>query len=164
MGSGEAYYSQFRVAGAITSLLVLDSSSILYTNKTDDPWFLATTPAPRHTNESLFNGDFFSADNSMSVIGCASSRRFCKPDLPPEVGCISGFSSSTLVDFARAWPNSEERESLLPLAMVLHDFDAYDIGSIFQAKNLPTLLSRNSIFYNLQTQILPEKQWQKEIE
>ncbi|PSN65906.1 hypothetical protein BS50DRAFT_677234 [Corynespora cassiicola Philippines] len=164
VGSGEFFYPPFRVSGAATTLLVLDSSSILYNNKTDDPWFSATTPAPRNTNNSVFSGDFFSADERISVVGCASSRLFCNPELPLSDGCVSGYSASGMNEFFRAWPNSEDRASLFPLSVVLQNFDAEDIGNIFHAKSLPTLLSRNSIWWNLQTQLIPANQWQKEIE
>ncbi|PSN62924.1 hypothetical protein BS50DRAFT_679329 [Corynespora cassiicola Philippines] len=156
---GPSFYPQFRVTNASTTLLVLDASSILYLNKTDDPWFSATTSA-----DYIYGGDRYAADAPISVIGCASSRLFCNPELPPDVGCVTAYSDNNSEQFTRAWPNLDDQASLYPLAAILHDFDAADIGSIFGAKNLPTLLSRNSIMRSIQTQKVPRDQWQKEIE
>lgn len=167
---GLPYIPQLAPPGAKTSttLFFLISSNIIYLNQTDDPWFSATTKMSLPESSM----EFFLPDEPATVLGCVSDRIFCNPMLPASTGCINLFASSE-EDFRRAWPDPKDRLALRSLSIMIQQLGAAGLAPYFQAKSVPTLLSRQTLYPNVitesgfttvQTKLLPSNQWQKEIE
>ena len=137
-----------------------------YVNQTDDPWFSAHRQVESPTDEGI-PGSFL-ADEPASVLGCASSRLFCNPDLPSESGCMNTLGDASNLEIvgnlSRIWPDADNQATLLPLALILHQFDAQDIGALYLARGVPNLLARTTVFANAQRKALPDNQWQLELE
>lgn len=154
-------YSPLSVSNSRTTLLFLLAPNVVYLNVTDDLWFSAHKPVPNNSTKSVPQ---FMADEPAAVIGCATSRLFCNPRLPATLGCWNAFSQDSLNELQRVWPDPLDQISLLPLTMIIHQLDAVDIGAIFRAKSVPTLLARTTLDDNLQRKHLLSKQWQLEME
>jgi hypothetical protein len=126
---------------------------------TDDPWFSAHKPLDARTSTGLFF-----ADAPAGILGCATSRLFCSFGASSAMGCVNAFSPNLWMDFKRTWPNPDDQASLMPLAMILHQLDAADIGELFRVTSLPTLLARHTVMGSVQHKYLPRNQWQLEME
>ncbi|KAF2629796.1 hypothetical protein BU25DRAFT_274351 [Macroventuria anomochaeta] len=158
------FIPQLQVATARTSLYFLVPSGVAYMNRTDDPWFSATTTSDRA-------GTWYIPDEPAAVLGCVSERTFCNPELPAPEGCLDLYVSGE-ASFRRVFPNPQDRMSLRPLSIVLQTYGAGGMQSFFTARSVPTLLARQTLFpynprYNytaIQTKVLPSNQWQKEME
>ncbi|KZM18820.1 uncharacterized protein EKO05_0006517 [Ascochyta rabiei] len=164
------YIPQLAAPGAktLTTLFFLVSSSIMYLNQTQDPWFSATTKLS-YPNSTV---EWYIPDEPATVLGCVSDRIYCNPRVPSSIGCINLFTS-TEDDFRRAWPDARDRLALRPLSVSIQQAGAAGLSPYFQAKSVPTLLSRQTLlpisgsfsrFTTVQTKALPPTQWQKEIE
>lgn len=56
------------------ALFFLPSDFLLFTNKTDDPWYSAHTPFPSPVHSPVQEGevDLYMADSLVSALGCVS--------------------------------------------------------------------------------------------
>jgi hypothetical protein len=151
-----------------TTLLFLVASGMVYVNKTDDPWFSAHRQVDySRTNLTEDSAGPFLADEPATVLGCTSSRLFCNPNVSSDSGCMNALGASDLEllsNFTRIWPDANDQATLLPLALILHQFDAQDIGALYQARAVSNLLARFTIAANAQRKALPVNQWQLEME
>lgn len=150
-----------------TTLLVLVASGMAYVNMTDDPWFSAHRQVDPGMNFTEDFAGFYLADEPANVLGCTSSRLFCNPNLPSDSGCMNALGASNLellTNFTRIWPDADDQATLLPLAQILNQFDASDIGVLYQARAVSNLLARFTIAANAQRKALPVNQWQLEME
>jgi hypothetical protein len=164
----QPFISQLQAENGLTTLLFLVPKNIAYLDRTEDPWFSATT------TDKLYGGRLYESDQSASVLGCVTKRRVCNPDLPSSIGCVDTYSRNmSNAGIERAWPDAQERMWLRPLAAVAHSFGSGGIASFFDAMSVPNLLARQTLvpstfFANfsrtLQVAKLPSDQWQREIE
>ncbi|KAJ4320783.1 hypothetical protein N0V94_003195 [Neodidymelliopsis sp. IMI 364377] len=138
----------------------------MYLNRTEDPWFAATTPA---TGELK---GWYLPNEPATVLGCTSERIYCNPNQQNASGCLNLWESGE-DDFQKAWPDPEDRLALRPLSVILQQFGAAGLKSYFDAKSVSSLLARQTLypldFWNtnyttVQTKALPSDQWQKELE
>lgn len=154
------------VKNAQTTLLFLVSSGLAYENSTDDPWFSAHRFATG--NKTLGFATYYLADEPATVLGCTSSRLFCNPAFADGTDCLSTLGDWTneqlLANFTRIWPDANDQASLLPLSLILHQFDAQDIGALYKARGVSNLLARNTITEGKQRKPLPVNQWHLEME
>jgi hypothetical protein len=158
-----------RPNGSVT-LLFLDASEVVYLNKTEDPWFSATSSFDDSSLASSANGSrsYFVADEPVGVLGCVTQKSYCNPNLPENVGCIDGFA---LVDgkypldpFKRAWPDANDQSAMRAFVAALSNQGAGLLDVYYAIPNSPTLLSRSTILGNMQTAIIPKDRWQDERE
>ncbi|ENI08048.1 hypothetical protein COCC4DRAFT_20941 [Bipolaris maydis ATCC 48331] len=151
--------------GAV-SLVFLDASEILYVNKTEDPWFSATTPFDNSLAISMDGPGFFIANEPVGVIGCVTQRLYCNPTLPENVGCIDGFAISNRQSwwdlFKSAWPDANDRSAMNAFVYALGTQAMLD--DYYFMPSLPTLLSRSTVQGNLQLAVIPKDRWQDERE
>ncbi|XP_014559796.1 hypothetical protein COCVIDRAFT_35075 [Bipolaris victoriae FI3] len=158
---------ELRKPNSTVSLLFLDASGLFYVNKTEDPWFSATSLFDNSSLASSANGTGpFVADEPVGVLGCATQRLYCNPNLPENVGCIDGFAvgdhQSSLDLFKSAWPDANDQS-------VMHAFVA-SLGikglldDYYAIPSSPTLLSRSTLMYNVQVAAIPKDRWQDERE
>lgn len=151
------------------SLLFLDSSGIIYTEPTDDPWFLATTDASVRFVDSRFEpGNYYAADG-VGVLGCSTRRYICNPDLPNSE-CINSLSregsNGSISAIRKAWPDHQDQYRMYPLLAAKLQYGIGDgsIDPLYFLGDAPTLLARNSLLSGQQTAKLPSYQWQIEQE
>jgi hypothetical protein len=158
------FIPQLLVGTASTTLYFLVPSRVAYMNRTDDPWFSATTTSQRA-------GGYYIPDEPAAVLGCISERTFCNSELPASEGCLNLFVSGES-EFRRIFPDPKHRRFLRPLSVVLQQYGAGGMYTFFTAKSVPNLLARQTlqpysprnIYTALQTKVLPSNQWQKEME
>ena len=158
----EDFIPELRRPNGSVSLIFLDSSEILYTNKTEDPWFSATTERP--SNHSAVVGADFVPDEPVGVLGCSTERLYCNPKLPQSVGCIDSLNidpSNLSSSLKRAWPD-ENHESIMRAFLSTLAYRSMEI--FYDLPNSPSLLSRNTIVMGLQTATIPKNRWQEERE
>lgn len=160
---GPPFLDSLRVVGTRTTLFFLVQSHVAYINKTDDLWFSATKTIP--------NFQWYISDEPATVLAYTEKRTSCNSKLPASEGCRELFSSSE-AEFKEAWPDPQDRMSLRPISVVLQQYGAGGMQAYFQAKSVPSLLSRQTLFpwqgssdyTTIQTKALPSNQWQKEME
>lgn len=145
-------------------LYFLVPSGVAYMNWTDDPWFSATTKLSPTSS-------IYIPDEPAGVVGCVTERKICNPKLPASEGCLDLYTSGE-AEFARIFPDPQDRMSLRPLSIVIMQYGAGGMQGFFQAKSVPSLLARETLALlnggtanqALQTKPLPPNQWQKEFE
>ena len=143
-------------------LYFLVPSGVAYVNSTNDPWFSATTGTGLGR---------YRPDEPATVLGCASSLKFCNPKLPAAEGCIELWSTGEK-EFVRMFPDAQDRLALRPLFIRLTQYSASGIHSLYMSKGVPNLLARETLevlsprrpYQAVQTKPFPSDQWQKEIE
>ncbi|KAJ8112330.1 hypothetical protein OPT61_g5274 [Boeremia exigua] len=158
------FIPELQVAGARPVLYFMVPSGVKYLNRTDDPWFSATTKVSETST-------YYIPDEPATVVGCVTERKFCNPKLPAEEGCLDLYSSREDA-FVRIFPDPKDRLFLRPLSIVLQQYGADGMFGLFQAKSVPSLLARETLYLNnpmdnytaIQMKPLPSDQWQKEIE
>lgn len=136
------------------SLLIMDSSNIAYLNKTDDPWFSATT---------VFEGGVASVDPP-PVMGCLSYKSFCNPDLEDTKNCVNSYVEVGKEALSKVWPKPEDQSVIAPLLSVLDNYVSSISDILYLTPGLPSLLARNSMISGTQWAPLPANQWQLERE
>lgn len=142
----------------MTSILFLSQSSIWYRHKTEDPWFSATTKL----SDNRIDSGFFLADESSGVMGCATSRDLCRPDLPASTGCVNMFAKDVKDRMAELWPDLNDQAVL---RVWLSGFnDDGDIEIFFEAPTSPSLLARQTLFEGIQQVALASNAWKTELE
>jgi hypothetical protein len=151
------------------SLLFLDASEVVYANKTEDPWFSATSLFDNSSLASSANGShYFVADEPVGVLGCVTQRSYCNPNLPEIVGCIDGFAvisgQYSLDPFKSAWPDANDQSAMRAFVAALSNQGAGLLDAYYAIPNSPTLLSRSTIFLNMQVATIPKDRWQDERE
>lgn len=152
--------------GAV-SLLFLDASEVIYVNKTEDPWFSATTLFDNSSSDSSTDGTGpFVADEPVGVMGCVTQRLYCNPNLPEDVGCIDGFAiddhQSSLDLFQSVWPDANDQSVMHGFVNTLNNQGLLDDHYFMPSS--PTLLSRSTLAFNLQLAAIPKDRWQDERE
>jgi hypothetical protein len=146
----------------MVSLVFLDSSELLYLNRTTDPWFSATTPADNSTEDA---GYF--ADQDSGVLGCAMRRLMCNPLLPDETGCVNLFANNeTIIEsLKKAWPDSQDQHVIYPLMVAQAESGIAGAPETwYSIPGVPTLLSRNTLMDSVQFAHLPNDRWKDERE
>jgi hypothetical protein len=146
----------------MVSLVFLDSSELLYLNRTTDPWFSATTPADNSTEDT---GYF--ADQDSGVLGCAMRRLMCNPLLPDETGCVNLFANNeTIIEsLKKAWPDSQDQHVIYPLMVAQAESGIAGAPETwYSIPGVPTLLSRNTLMDSVQFAHLPNDRWKDERE
>ena len=154
------------------SLHLLDGFGISYLNRTEDPWFSATTcPSDRIGGASdKKNGQpEFLSDIPGAVVGCASQIYFCNPDLPAAFGCVDlyrqllGADQKTESDVLPSiWPDEKDQTMIRPILSFLST--GTSAGALSSMPTKPSLLARQSLLSNTQMAALPVDQWQIEQE
>ena len=146
----------------MVSLVFLDASEVLYFHKTEDPWFSATTP----TIDEDDPDNAYTADESASVLGCATKRLVCNPNMPKSLGCIDTFAGSESINksFNAAWPNVQDQHVILPIIHSINEPGQGVAEDFYSVTGVPTLLSRNTMMSNYQLAKLPSNRWQSELE
>jgi hypothetical protein len=163
--------TELRKPNAAVSLLFLDASEVAYFNKTEDPWFSATTSSFENSSlASNTNGSksFFVSDEPVSVLGCVTQRLYCNPNLPENVGCVDGFAiasgRSSLDSLKIAWPDANDQSAMRAFMAALNYGGAGLLDIYYITPNSPTLLSRSTIINGLQIAVIPKDRWQDERE
>lgn len=144
---------ELRKPNAQVSLLFLDASEVLYSNKTYDPWFSATTNVP----------DGFVADEPVGILGCVTQRRYCNPNLPGDIGCSIYLSTDIDAEIERSWPDASDQSVMRGLLAALNEM-VFELLVAYYHPDLPSLLSRSTIVYNQQRATIPKDRWQDERE
>lgn len=143
-------------------LYFLVPSGVAYVNSTNDPWFSATTGTGLGR---------YRPDEPATVLGCASSLKFCNPKLPAAESCLD-FWHSREEEFERVFPDIKDRMVVRPLMITSTLYTAGGIYNFYLAKSVPSLLARETLqsvsphhpYQAVQTKPLSSDQWQKEIE
>lgn len=156
----------------MVSLLFLDTDLILYDHRTDDPWFSATTLVrdaianiSKVSKESSTYYQYF-PDEPVGVLGCATQRFFCNPDMP-DTECVNSLHrNKSVLAIERAWPNPRDQQQVYPILAATYQFGMGkgQPDAFYQLTGAPVLLARNTMLENTQTAILPSSQWQLERE
>lgn len=169
-GSNIDLIPQLEVPHAITSVLFLDSSEVLYAKSTDDPWFAATTPVDGNITSFDPNmRQFFTADEPVSVMACATQRKYCSPDNASMSACIDGFTGMddrdyTTAALSKAWPEAQDRSAMRGFMSALGNQGAGFLDAYYTLPSAPTLLARGTILGNVQAATISSNHWQDERE
>jgi hypothetical protein len=152
---------------ARTSLLFLESSGVLYINRTEDPWFAATTAGTMNVAiQEAVSGlqEFHVANEPAGVLGCATQRFYCNPELPEDKRCVNILGPYDLGLLSKLWPNEADQAILRGTIAPIH-IDAASHPEVFYlASSLPTLLTRFTLLGPWQTDTIPSNKWQQEME
>ncbi|KAF3038648.1 hypothetical protein E8E12_005459 [Didymella heteroderae] len=161
-----------RRSNAMVSLLFLDTDLILYDHRTDDPWFSATTLVrdaianiSKVSKEASTHNQYF-PDEPVGVLGCATQRFFCNPDMP-DTECINSLhQNKSVLAIQRAWPDPRDQRQVYPILAATYQFGMGkgQPDAFYQLTGAPVLLARNTMLANEQTARLPSNQWQLERE
>jgi hypothetical protein len=154
---------------SMTSIIFLDPSETIYMNKTNDPWFSATTPYVSDGDEYTPDSFSFVADMSGGVLGCVTQRIYCNPHIRNMSVCIDAFGLTDLNGnedeyLSGAWPNREEQDAIRPILHALSTGVVGNIDQLYEMSGVSALWSRATLYKNLQTAALPNNQWQLERE
>ncbi|KAH9879753.1 hypothetical protein J1614_001776 [Plenodomus biglobosus] len=162
--------TDLRKPNVSVTLVFLDASELVYANKTEDPWFSATSVVDNNHLASSANGSrsYFVADEPVGVLGCVTQRSYCNPNLPEDVGYIDGFAiiddQYPLDPFKRVWPDANDQSAMRAWVAALSNQGAGLLDVYYTIPNSPTLLSRSTILANMQTSVIPKDRWQDERE
>ncbi|KAJ8110926.1 hypothetical protein OPT61_g6357 [Boeremia exigua] len=139
------------------SLVFLDSSQVVYFNKTEDPWYSATIK----TNESDPETGWL-ADEPTSVMACAAELWFCSPDKPKPGGCISLSPGGGEIE--DVWPKAEDQQFIVPILLTIGEQGLEWATSFYEVSGAVPLLSRTTMLGSIQVDAIPSDRWQDEIE
>ena len=105
------------------------------------------------------------SDLNASVLGCATTMQFCRPDLPRSNGCLDGFSGA-LVDahrtdgFDALWPDKDQQSTIRTIVDLLNQSPE----SFYWMPSVSTILAGDTVAGNEQLAALPTDQWKTERE
>ncbi|KAF2491600.1 hypothetical protein BU16DRAFT_468495 [Lophium mytilinum] len=158
---------QLNRSDARLSLLFLESSGILYMDKTDDPWFAATTLGTmnadiREENPGL--DQYFVANEPAGVLGCATQRFYCNPELQDGKRCVISLEQSNLDLLSELWPDEKEQAILGGTIAPIHVGTSAYPETFYVGAGLPVLLTRFTLLGPWQTNPIPSNRWQQEME
>ncbi|KAH8696936.1 hypothetical protein GQ44DRAFT_733494 [Phaeosphaeriaceae sp. PMI808] len=143
---------------AQVSLLFLDASDVINRNKTEDPWFAATTRGP-------YDGiKVYVADEPSGVLGCATQRFWCNPQLPEDTRCINFFEAGGMDHLSKLWADPVDRAIVRGAMAPLNNKQSSLLEAFYRIPGLPSLLSRVTLIGPFQLDEIPSNRWQSEIE
>lgn len=100
-------------------LIFLDQSSILYSNRTEDPWFRATTPANVPIYTDVVDMSFYRPDEPAGVLGCTSQFLLCKHASPSECANFGLGLDQDMEQLRELWPRTADRAAVLGYRIAL---------------------------------------------
>jgi hypothetical protein len=156
---------QLQRPDAMVSLVILDGSSILYKNRTDDPWFGANIEAA--TDDSAYKVKPYTDEGNLGVMACVTERYYCNPEISLDKSkCVNGYAgaNNTAEAIAKVWPSAEDQSAIRPLLENMYWSAAGWSDMLYYQVGTSTMLSRKTISpeTNIQAAALPNNQWQLE--
>jgi hypothetical protein len=141
---------------AIVSLIFLDTDLVLYDHPTDDTWFSATTlvfdaiaKTPKVSPNAPTYNQYF-PDEPVGVLGCATQRFFCNPDMP-DTECVNSLHrNKSVFAIERAWPNPQDQDQVYSIFATTYQFSMGkgQPDAFYQLSGAPMLLARRTMLKN----------------
>jgi hypothetical protein len=158
------FIPQLRRPNTSVSIIFLEASGITYTNRTEDPWFSATTLKGGMVGWNNEVIETFVADAPAGVLGCAVQQSLCNPAMADIDGCIfTTYNRTEVADaMAKVWPDSQERSFLRAFMSILTSQSTNYVDKLYSLRGVPALLSRNTLLSSFQTAVLPHDRWMDE--
>lgn len=105
------------------------------------------------------------SDLNASVLGCATTMLFCRPDLPKSSGCLDGFSGTLFGGngtdgFDALWPEKDRESTIRTIVDLLNQSPE----SFYWLPSVSAILAGDTVTGNEQLAALPADQWKTERE
>ncbi|OJD29408.1 cytochrome p450 protein [Diplodia corticola] len=147
---------------ADVSIIYLSAGGILFTQKTTDDWYRATTETTGPFEEP-YNVPFYAQDEPASPLACAKQEQLCNPNLPDGSRCspLSGnLDMNANLGKLAGGNKSANLISWLHKITLQPDISLTQVVSILGSQ---ALRSKQTVGYGVQSP-LPDGQWQLDVQ
>lgn len=147
-------------------MIFLSANGIVYSEKTEDPWFAATTPTPAPEDFGLPNGtNLYTADEPANVVGCAIQLWYCNPKLPEDSRCYNYFEAGPEFEdrLSTLWTDKDDLAAVFGFLYAMYTFTG-EPDTFYRLTGVPSLLSRFTMTGPFQMDAIPPTRWQQEME